>query len=50
MATKYEHRGQRPYDERDPSTLIMPNGSHVCSYDRAFLNVAARLVLELWSQ
>lgn len=37
-----EHRGDRAYDERDPSHLIMPNGTLVASYHRGFLAAACR--------
>lgn len=42
-----EHRPERSYDEQDPSTLVLPNGSHVASADRAFLASAAREVLAI---
>lgn len=40
-----EHRYNRPYDEQTPSTLIHPNGTLACSYDRPLLNAMAREVL-----
>ena len=43
----WEHRADRPYDERDPGGLKMPNGPLVCSFDRAFLGAAAREVIAL---
>lgn len=46
----FEHRADRVYDEQDPSGLVMPNGSLVCSFDRAFLGAAARTVLELYRE
>lgn len=42
-----EHRGERAYDEADASHLVMPSGSLVASYDRAFLAAAGREVLAL---
>lgn len=43
----WEHRADRAYDEQDPSGLFMPNGSLVCSFNRAFLAAAARAVIAL---
>lgn len=43
-----EHRMDRPYDDASPSHLLMPNGSKVASFDRAFLGAAGREVLRLW--
>lgn len=45
---RIEHRPERPYDDEDASHLIMPNGSFVASYDRAFLGVALREVFAFW--
>jgi hypothetical protein len=42
-----EHRPSRPYDEQDAGHLLMPNGSLVGSYDRAFLAAAGCEVLAL---
>lgn len=42
-----EHREDRPYDESDPGHLVMPSGTLVASYDRAFLAAAGREVLAL---
>lgn len=46
----WELRFDRPYDEQSPSTLIHPNGSLLCSQDRPFLNVAARLIVESYAE
>lgn len=43
----WEHRADRAYDEQDPSGLIMPDGSIVASFDRAFLVAATREVVRL---
>lgn len=43
-----EHRGDRPYDEQDPSTIRLPNGTRVASFDRGFLNAATREALNQW--
>ena len=45
-----EHRPDRPYDEQDPSGLLMPNGTLVCSQHPGFLGAAARAVVELHLQ
>lgn len=44
-----EPRWNRAYDEQTPSHLFLPNSSLLASYDRQFLNVAAREVLNLWT-
>lgn len=46
-ASAVEHREDRAYDEQDPSSLVMPSGTLVASYDRAFLAAAGREVLAL---
>lgn len=43
----WEHRPDRSYDEQDPSGLVMPDGSIVASFDRAFLVAATVEVLAL---
>lgn len=45
-----EHRGDRPYDEQNPSTLRHPNGSFVASFDRPFLAAATRCLLGLYAE
>lgn len=45
-----EHRPERSYDETDPGHVVMPNGSLVGSYDRAFLAAATREALALRSE
>lgn len=40
-----EHRGSRPYDQQDSSTLYMPNSSLVCTFCPTLASVFAPLVL-----
>lgn len=47
-ALRFEHRGNRSYDEQDPSHIVHPNGSLIASYDRAFLAAAMRHVLDAY--
>lgn len=37
-----EHRGDKPYDQQDPSHLIMSNGSMLASIDYAFMTAATK--------
>lgn len=46
----FEARPDRPYDERSAATVMHPNRSLVCSFDRAFVAAALREVLELHRQ
>lgn len=41
-------RWDRSYDEQSPSTILHPNGSRICSYDRPFIAAAMREVLRLY--
>lgn len=43
--TALEARPERAYDEQNASTLVLPNGSRLASFDRPFMTVCARLVL-----
>lgn len=43
-----ERRFDRPYDEQSPATLLHPNGSAVCSSDRAFVGAALAVMYAAW--
>lgn len=43
-----EHRADRPYDEQDPSHLLLPNGTSADFTDRALGNAMARATLASW--
>ncbi len=49
-ALEAEHQGDKPYDQRDQSHLVMPDGSLVASGDPTFLTAAAPYVLALHMQ
>lgn len=46
--TLLEFRGERPYDEQSPSTLLLPNGTAASYMDRQLGNAMTREVVVLW--
>ena len=40
-----EHRGERPYDESDPSKILHPNGTRLVCGDRALVAALVRASL-----
>ena len=47
-AVACEHRPDKPYDERDPGSVVCPNGTIAASGSRWFQGASARAALDLY--